>query len=54
MRLLIIGILMGFPLLEGTVLYNLAAGPSGHGGWVLAWLAFAASMMSLTLRGFLA
>ncbi|MEO8101409.1 MAG: FxsA family protein [Betaproteobacteria bacterium] len=41
MRLLLIGILMGFPLLEGAVLYNLAAGPSGHGGWVLAWLAFA-------------
>lgn len=42
MRLLIISILIGFPLLEGTVLYNLAAGPSGHGGWVLAWLLFAA------------
>lgn len=42
MRLLIIGSLMGFPLLEGAVLYSLAAGPSGHGGWVLAWLAFAA------------
>ena len=41
MRLLLIGILMGFPLLEGAVLYKLAAGPSGHGGWVLAWLAFA-------------
>ena len=42
MRLLIISILMGFPLLEGTVLYALAAGPSGHAGWVLAWLVFAA------------
>jgi UPF0716 protein FxsA len=41
MRLLLIGILMGFPLLEGAVLYKLAAGPSGHGGWVLAWLVFA-------------
>ena len=41
MRLLLIGILMGFPLLEGAVLYNLAAGPSGHGGWVMAWLVFA-------------
>lgn len=41
MRLLLIGILMGFPLLEGAVLYTLAAGPSGHGGWVLAWLLFA-------------
>ncbi len=42
MRFLIIAILMGFPLLEGTVLYSLAAGPTGHGGWVLAWLLFAA------------
>ena len=42
MRFLIIGILMGFPVLEGVVLYNLAAGHSGHGGWVLAWLLFAA------------
>ena len=33
---------MGFPLLEGAVLYELAAGPTGHGGWVLAWLVFAA------------
>ena len=41
MRLLLIGILMGFPLLEGAVLYQLATGPSGHGGWVLAWLVFA-------------
>ena len=41
MRLLLIGILMGFPLLEGAVLYKLASGPSGHGGWVLAWLVFA-------------
>ncbi len=42
MRWLILGILMAFPLLEGAVLYKLAFGPAGHGGWVLAWLAFAA------------
>ena len=42
MRLLILVILMGFPLLEGAVLYELVAGPTGHGGWVLAWLVFAA------------
>ncbi len=42
MRFLIVGILVGFPLLEGALLYKLAAGPSGHGGWVLAWLVFAA------------
>ena len=42
MRWLILGILMAFPLLEGAVLYKLAFGPTGHGGWVLAWLAFAA------------
>ncbi len=41
MRLLLIGILMGFPLLEGALLYTLASGPNGHGGWVLAWLVFA-------------
>lgn len=41
MRLLLIGILIGFPLLEGTVLYKLASGPSGQPGWVLAWLVFA-------------
>lgn len=39
MRLLILGILMGFPLLEGAVLYRLG---QGHGGWVIAWLLFAA------------
>lgn len=43
MRWLILGILMGFPVLEGAVIYSLAAGPNGHGGWVLAWLAFAAA-----------
>lgn len=42
MRFLIIGILLGFPALEGWVLYELASGPTGHGGWVLAWLAFSA------------
>ncbi len=42
MRFLIIGLLIGFPLAEGTLLYHLAAGPEGHGGWVLAWLVFAA------------
>ena len=40
MRYLIIAILIGFPLAEGTVLYHLAAGPNGYGGWVLAWLIF--------------
>ena len=39
MRLLILGILMGFPLLEVAVLYKLG---QGHGGWVIAWLFFAA------------
>jgi UPF0716 protein FxsA len=39
MRLLILGILMGFPLLEGAVLYTLG---QGHGGWVAAWLLFSA------------
>ena len=39
MRLLILGILMGFPLLEGALLYTLGR---GHGGWVIAWLLFSA------------
>ena len=39
MRLLILGILMGFPLLEGAVLVTMG---KGHGGWVVAWLLFAA------------
>lgn len=39
MRLLVLGILMGFPLLEGAVLYTLG---QGHSGWVIAWLAFSA------------
>ena len=41
MRFLIIGLLIGFPLAEGALLYRLAMGPEGHGGWVLAWLVFA-------------
>lgn len=41
-RYLVIAILIGFPLAEGAVLYHLAAGANGHGGWVLAWLIFAA------------
>ena len=41
MRFLIIGLLIGFPLAEGALLYRLAIGPEGHGGWVLAWLVFA-------------
>lgn len=39
MRFLMLGIVMGFPLLEGAVLYTLG---QGHGGWVVAWLLFAA------------
>lgn len=39
MRLLILGILMGFPLLEGALLYTLG---QGHGGWVVGWLLFSA------------
>ena len=39
MRLLVLGIVMGFPLLEGSVLYTIGR---GHGGWVAAWLIFAA------------
>ena len=42
MRYLVIAFLIGFPLAEGAVLYHLAAGANGHGGWVLAWLIFAA------------
>jgi len=41
-RLFIFGIVMGFPLLEGALLFKLASGPEGHGAWVLAWLAFSA------------
>ena len=42
MRWMGLAILMGFPLMEGTVLYRLASGPAGSGLWVLAWLVFAA------------
>ncbi len=42
MRYLILAILLSFPLAEGALLYKLAAGPYGHGGWVLAWVVFAA------------
>jgi UPF0716 protein FxsA len=34
--------LAAFPLAEGALLYSLSTGPNGHGGWVLAWLVFAA------------
>ena len=39
MRLVILTILMGFPLLEGALLFKLA---TDSGGWVFAWLVFAA------------
>lgn len=42
MRLILLAILIGFPILEGFVLYRLSVGPAGHGGWVVAWLAFSA------------
>jgi UPF0716 protein FxsA len=42
MRLVILAILMGFPLLEGSLLFKLASGEHGSGVWVLAWLVFAA------------
>ncbi|MCA2999033.1 MAG: FxsA family protein [Rhodocyclaceae bacterium] len=42
MRLVILAILMGFPLLEGALLFKLASGEHGSGVWVLAWLVFAA------------
>jgi UPF0716 protein FxsA len=42
MRFLILTILLGFPLAEGALLYKLAAGSTGHGMWVLAWVVFAA------------
>jgi UPF0716 protein FxsA len=42
MRLAILAILMGFPLLEGALLFKLASGEHGSGVWVLAWLVFAA------------
>ncbi len=42
MRFIVLALIIAFPIAEGTLLYNLAAGPQGHGGWVLAWLVFAA------------
>ena len=39
MRLLLVAILLGFPLLEITVLARLA---EAHGWWVLAWVVLAA------------
>jgi UPF0716 protein FxsA len=42
MRFIILAILLAFPLAEGALLYSLASGPHGHGGWVLAWVLFAA------------
>jgi len=39
MRLLLIGILLGFPLLEAVVLVRLG---ESHGWWVLAWVVLAA------------
>ena len=42
MRLVILAILMGFPLMEGALLFKLASGDHGSGAWVLAWLVFAA------------
>jgi UPF0716 protein FxsA len=41
MRFFILAILMGFPALEGALLWHFAAGANGHGAWVLAWLLFA-------------
>ncbi|MCE2991137.1 MAG: FxsA family protein [Burkholderiales bacterium] len=42
MRFVILAILIGFPTLEGALLWHFAAGPHGHAAWVLAWLAFSA------------
>ena len=39
MRFLVLSIVMAFPLMEGAVLYTFGR---GHGGWVVAWLIFAA------------
>jgi UPF0716 protein FxsA len=39
-RLLLLAILLGFPLLEATVLVRLSSG--GHGWWVFAWCILAA------------
>ena len=42
MRFIILIFLLAFPVAEGMLLYKLAAGEHGHGGWVLAWVVFAA------------
>jgi UPF0716 protein FxsA len=42
MRFFILAILMGFPLMEGALLFKLASGEHGSGAWVVAWLVFAA------------
>jgi UPF0716 protein FxsA len=39
MRFLILAILLGFPLLEGTLLYKVG---QGHALWVIGWLVLAA------------
>jgi UPF0716 protein FxsA len=39
-RLLLLAILLGFPLLEATLLVQLSGG--GHGWWVFAWCVLAA------------
>jgi UPF0716 protein FxsA len=39
-RLVLLAILLGFPLLEATLLVRLGAG--GHGWWVAAWCTLAA------------
>lgn len=39
-RVLLLSILLGFPLLEATVLVRLSSG--GHGWWVFAWCVLAA------------
>lgn len=41
-RGVILLILLAFPVAEGVLLYRLAQGPAGSGGWVVAWLLFAA------------
>lgn len=41
MRFLILAILLGFPVLEGALLYRIG---QGHGLWVAAWLVLAAVM----------
>jgi UPF0716 protein FxsA len=47
MRLFILSILMGFPLLEGAVLYKLG---QSHGGLLIAWLIFAAIAGAILIK----